>query len=96
MTAIDQNISGVSAVDLSEQERAILDVERLWWKYSGAEEQVIRDTCDMSPTQYYQVLNALLDSEAALAHDPLLVKRLRRIRSQRQRERSARRVTTQR
>ena len=31
------------------------------------------------------------DTEAALAYDPLLVKRLRRIRSQRQRERSARR-----
>ena len=95
MTAIDHGISGVTSVDLSDQERAILDVERLWWKYSGAKEQVIRDTFGMSPTQYYQVLNALIDSEAALVHDPLLVKRLRRIRSQRQRERSAGRANAQ-
>ena len=91
MTAIDHDLSGVSATDLSDQDRAILDLERLWWKYSGAKEQVIRDNFNMSPTQYYQVLNALIDSESALMHDPLLVKRLRRIRSQRQRERSARR-----
>jgi hypothetical protein len=46
----------------------------------------------MSATRYYQVLNALIDREAALAHDPLLVKRLRRLRMSRQRARSARRL----
>jgi hypothetical protein len=45
----------------------------------------------MSSTRYYQVLNALIDNPAALAHDPMLVKRLRRLRSSRQRARSARR-----
>jgi len=46
----------------------------------------------MTATRYYQTLNALIDTDAALAHDPMLVKRLRRLRSARQRERSARRA----
>ena len=33
-----------------------------------------------------------IDTEAALAHDPMLVKRLRRLRSTRQKTRSARRL----
>ena len=66
--------------------------ERQWWKYAGAKEQAIRDLFDMSATRYYQVLNALIDRPEALAHDPMLVKRLRRLRSARQRARSARRL----
>jgi hypothetical protein len=46
----------------------------------------------MSATRYYMVLNRLIDREAALAHDPLLVKRLRKMRAERQRSRSARRL----
>jgi hypothetical protein len=46
----------------------------------------------MSATRYYQVLNALIDSESALAFDPMLVKRLRRMRAERQKQRSARRL----
>ena len=46
----------------------------------------------MSATRYYQVLNGLLDNPAALEADPMLVKRLRRMRASRQRQRSARRL----
>ena len=77
---------------LSETEREVLAFERRWWKYAGAKETAIRELFDMSATRYYQVLNSLLDSEAALAADPMLVKRLRRMRDSRQRERSARRL----
>ena len=77
---------------LCSRDREILGFERQWWKYAGAKEQAIRETFDMSATRYYQVLNALIDAEAALAHDPLLVKRLRRLRATRQRARSARRL----
>jgi len=77
---------------LSERDRSILAFERQWWRYAGAKEQAIRDSFDMSATRYYQVLNALIDTEAALAFDPLLVKRLRRLRADRQRARSARRL----
>src|SRR6476659_7533346 len=66
--------------------------DRQWWKYAGAKEQAIRELFDMSATRYYQVLNALLDRPEALAADPMLVKRLRRLRTARQRARSARRL----
>ncbi len=77
---------------LSEREEQMLGLERQWWKYAGAKEQAIRDMFDLSATHYYQVLNALIDTEAALAHDPMLVKRLRRLRLSRQQARSARRL----
>jgi hypothetical protein len=77
---------------LSDRDGAILGFERHWWKYAGAKEQAIRDQFQMSATRYYQVLNALIDRPEALAHDPLLVKRLRRLRAARQRARSARRL----
>jgi hypothetical protein len=77
---------------LGDREQRMLALEREWWKYSGAKEQAIRDLFNMSATHYYQVLNALIDTEAALAHDPMLVKRLRRLRSTRQKARSARRL----
>jgi Protein of unknown function (DUF3263) len=78
--------------ELSERDREILAFERHWWKYAGAKEQAVRDLFDMSATRYYQVLNALLDRPEALAADPMLVKRLRRLRAARQRARSARRL----
>src|SRR3954464_877131 len=78
--------------DLSERDREILDFERQWWKYAGAKEHAVREKFDMSSTRYYQVLNALIDRPEALAHDPLLVRRLRRLRAARQRARSARRL----
>ena len=81
---------------LSERDRRILDFERQWWKYAGAKEQAIRELFDMSATRYYQLLNALLDSSDALEHDPMLVKRLRRMRASRQRARSARRLGVER
>ncbi len=77
---------------LSERDRQVLDFERQWWKYAGAKEQAVRELFDMSATRYYQLLNALIDDPAALAHDPMLVKRLRRMRSSRQRARTARRT----
>ena len=77
---------------LSRREREILAFERQWWKYAGAKEQAIRDLFDMSATRYYQVLNALIDRPESLAADPMLVKRLRRLRASRQRARSARRL----
>lgn len=77
---------------LTEREVAMLALERQWWKYAGAKEQVVREAFDLSATHYYQTLNALIDTEAALAHDPMLVKRLRRQRASRQRARTERRL----
>ena len=77
---------------LSERDARVLAFERQWWKYAGAKEQAIRELFDMSATRYYQVLNALIDRPEALAADPMLIKRLRRLRSSRQRARAARRL----
>jgi hypothetical protein len=79
-------------VSLSARDRDILDFERQWWKYAGAKETAVREKFDMSATRYYQVLNALIDRPEAVAADPLLVRRLRRLRATRQRQRSARRL----
>jgi hypothetical protein len=73
---------------LTERERQVLAFERNWWRHAGAKEQAIRDTFGLSSTRYYQVLNDLLDKPAALAHDPVLVGRLRRLRSARVRSRT--------
>ena len=89
---MDHAAATVTTGGLSEREHAVLAFERQWWKYAGAKEQAIRDQFDMSATRYYQVLNALIDKPEALAQDPLLVKRLRRLRSTRQRARSAKRL----
>ena len=81
-----------SSDELDRREREILAFEGQWWEYAGAKEQAIRELFDMSATRYYQVLNALIDKPEALAADPLLVRRLRRLRSSRQRTRAARRL----
>jgi hypothetical protein len=75
---------------LSERDREILVFERQWWKYAGAKEDTIRSKFSLSSTEYYQVLNAIIDMPAALEADPMLVKRLRRMRATRQRGRGAR------
>lgn len=92
MSAAEESAGHCEGSSLSERDVAILDFERQWWKYSGAKEEGIREQFGLSATRYYQLLNQLIDSPDALAHDPLLVKRLRRLRSSRQRARSARRL----
>ena len=91
MENVQQQAAFVST-ELSERDLQILEFERQWWKYAGAKEAAIKELFDMSATRYYQVLNALIDNPAALAADPMLIKRLRRLRSQRQRTRHARRL----
>jgi len=75
------------ASPLAERELQILAFEGKWWKHAGSKEQAIRDTFGLSSTRYYQLLNALLDNPAALEHDPVLIGRLRRLRSTRARTR---------
>ncbi|MDQ2709161.1 MAG: DUF3263 domain-containing protein [Actinomycetota bacterium] len=75
--------------ELDWRDREILAFEAQWWKYAGAKEQAIRELFDMTATRYYQVLNAVLEKPAAAAADPMLVKRLRRVRSGRELSRLA-------
>ena len=62
---------------------SILDFERTWWQLDGSKESAIRERFALSTTRYYQLLNELLDSPEALAYDPLVVRRLRKLRTQR-------------
>ena len=79
----------VTPTGLSRREHEMLTFERQWWRQAGAKETAIRNRFGVPPTRYYQVLNALVDRPDALAADPLLVRRLRRLRSARQRQRSS-------
>ncbi len=86
-------VDGPAPTDgLSRREHEILAFERQWWKYAGAKEEAVKELFDLSATRYYQVLNALVDTPEALAADPMLVKRLRRLRASRQKQRAARRL----
>ncbi|GAA1772964.1 DUF3263 domain-containing protein [Nonomuraea sp. LP-02] len=77
---------------LTERDIELLAFERQWWRYAGAKEQAIKETFGFSATRYYQMLGELIDRPEALEHDPMLVKRLRRVRAERQRDRAARRL----
>ncbi len=72
-----------AAGGLSARELAVLEVERRGWPGPGAKERAIREQLGISPTRYYQLLNALLDDARAWEHDPATVKRLRRVRDDR-------------
>ena len=72
---------------LSERDRAILDFERSWWTEPGVKEDAIRSRLGLSGTRYYQLLGTLLDSPEADTYDPLVVRRLRRLRDRRRRAR---------
>ncbi|WP_190083782.1 DUF3263 domain-containing protein [Streptomyces longisporoflavus] len=73
---------------LSERDRAILALERRDWASGpGAKERAVREQLGLVPVRYYQLLNALLDDPRALAHDPVTVNRLRRVRESRRAER---------
>ncbi|MEI8222788.1 MAG: DUF3263 domain-containing protein [Actinomycetes bacterium] len=74
---------------LTDLELRILEFERNWWRYAGAKESAIKDLFDLTPPAYYQALNNLIDRDDALLAQPMLVKRLRRLREARTTSRSA-------
>jgi hypothetical protein len=77
---------------LSERERAILDFEGERWRLPGSAERQIRSRFDLSSARYHQLLNRLIETPEALTYDPMLVRRLRRLRESRRRKRSAPRL----
>jgi hypothetical protein len=72
---------------LTERDQAILDFERSWWTEPGPKDTAIRERFELSGTRYYQLLTELLDDDDAMAYDPLLIRRLRRVRERRRRAR---------
>ncbi len=73
--------------ELTERDRALLDFERDAWTFDDPKDVLIRARFGCSPDDYYAELNRVLDHPAALSHDPLGVRRLRRFRDRRRRAR---------
>jgi hypothetical protein len=67
---------------LNERDRRVLAFEASWWTYPGPKDHAVREYLGMSATRYYQVLRRLLDDPDAMSHDPLTIRRLRRVRRQ--------------
>lgn len=78
--------------DLVSRQADVLAFERSWWSHAGGKDDAIRDRFGVSAADYYLALVEIIDDPAALEHDPLLVRRLRRQRATRRRVRSARRL----
>lgn len=83
------------AVALDERTRAILDFEREAWRLQVAKQRAIRERFGFSATRYHQLLHRAIDRSEALAYDPMLVRRLRRLRDERRRRRVAGRLGVQ-
>jgi hypothetical protein len=77
-------------VPLSDRDRDILRFEGEWMRHVGAKEEAIRSDLGMSPARYYQLLGRLIDTAEAQEYDPMLVKRLRRLRDVRRHARVTR------
>lgn len=75
---------------LTDRERRILEFEQQWWNYRGSKDEAVRKEFGVTGTQYEQLVNALINKPAALAAEPVLVKRLRRLRNARRAARTAR------
>ena len=74
---------------LTKLEIEMLDFERTWWRYAGVKESSIKELFNLTPPAYYQLLNNLIDRREALLAEPILVKRLRRLRDSRTAQRSS-------
>jgi len=77
---------------LTERDRAIIEFERSWWSEEGSKESIIRERFELSTTRYYELLGDLIDSEEAYDFDPLVIRRLRRMRDRRRRARFERQI----
>jgi Protein of unknown function (DUF3263) len=78
--------------ELDDRSRQILDLEREAWRLTVSKERAIRERFALSTTRYHQLLTRILDDPAALAYDPMTVRRLRRVREARRRRRVADRL----
>jgi len=74
-------------VPLTDRDKAILDFERSWWSEPGVKETTIAERFELSGSRYYQLLGELVEGDEAMQYDPLLIRRLRRMRDLRRRAR---------
>jgi len=89
MSEFSMPINDPANAGLSEFEVKMLEFERSWWRHAGVKESSIKELFNLTPPAYYQLLNNLIDREAAVMAEPILVKRLRRLRDSRTQARSS-------
>ena len=89
MSEFSMPLSNPATTGLSEFEIKMLDFERSWWRHAGVKESSIKELFNLTPPAYYQLLNNLIDRDDALVAEPILVKRLRRLRESRSVARSS-------
>ncbi len=77
---------------LTERDQAIIEFEQSWWSEDASKESIIRERFELSTTRYYELLGELIDSDEAYAYDPLVIRRLRRLRDRRRKARFERRI----
>lgn len=84
---MDLRTGNADSVPLSKLEVSILEFERTWWTDDQPKDAAIADQFALTTAEYYELLTTLVDSDEALEHDPLVIRRLRRMRDRRRRER---------
>jgi hypothetical protein len=89
MSEFSMPLNDPATAGLSEFEVKMLEFERSWWRHAGVKESSIKELFNLTPPAYYQLLNNLIDREAAVMAEPILVKRLRRLRDSRTQARSS-------
>ena len=89
MSEFSMPLNNPATTGLSEFEVKMLEFERSWWRHAGVKESSIKELFNLTPPAYYQLLNNLIDREEALMAEPILVKRLRRLRESRTEARSS-------
>ena len=89
MSEFSMPLNDPATAGLSEFEVKMLEFERSWWRHAGVKESSIKELFNLTPPAYYQLLNNLIDREAAVMAEPILVKRLRRLRDTRTQSRSS-------
>jgi len=82
----------LAAMALTERDLAIIEFERTWWSEDSSKETIIRERFELSTTRYYELLGDLIESAEAYAHDPLVIRRLRRLRDRRRKARFERQI----
>jgi hypothetical protein len=83
MSEFSMPLNNPATTGLSEFEVKMLEFERSWWRHAGVKESSIKELFNLTPPAYYQLLNNLIDRQEALMAEPILVKRLRRLRESR-------------
>lgn len=77
---------------LTPTQQQMLDLAGKQFKYAGSIDVLARERFDLSPTRFWQEVNRLIVTEAAVAYRPDLVARLAARRTRAQRPRLASRI----